>query len=129
MKTYLPGMIILLFVSIVLVSLPDTALAQQEPSEVHPTIVATEDGIVLPEGLVAGIVTLTFQNDTEIPFSPTLARLNDGKTLQDFMTAMQAGPAGALAVVTILGGVGALPGASLNITYDLPAGNYLFLNF
>lgn len=93
-------------------------------------IVAAEDGITLPEGLVSGITTITLQNDTEIDFQPTIARFINDATMEDFMAAMQAQDfAGMLATVSALGSASAKPGESVDVTYDLIAGDYLFLNF
>lgn len=50
--------------------------------------------------------------------------------MEDFMSAMQQrGPAAALEVVTLIGCLETPPPSSSNITYDLVAGDYLFLNF
>lgn len=93
-------------------------------------IVAAEDGVTLPETWVSGITTITLQNDTEIDFQPTLARFIEGATMEDFMAAMQAQDfAGMLATVSALGSATAKPGESIDITYDLIAGDYLLLNF
>ena len=56
----------------------------------NPTIVASEDGITLPEGLVSGINVITLQNDSEIDFNPAIGRFIDDKTLEDFTAAMMA---------------------------------------
>lgn len=105
-----------------------SAFAQEEME--YPTIVAAEDGITLPDGLVSGISTITLQNDTEIDFQPTLARFIDGATMEDFMAAMQAQDfAGMLATVSALGSTPVLPGESADVTFDLTAGDYLLLNF
>lgn len=93
-------------------------------------IVAAEDGVTLPEEWVSGITTITFQNDTEIDFQPTLARFVDGATMEDFMAAMEAQDfAGMLATVSALGSATAKPGESVDVTYDLLEGDYLFINF
>jgi hypothetical protein len=127
MKTFFVPFLVLLALTLA-TSLSSMALAQEEAE--NPVIAATEDGVMLPaEELVAGIVTLTFQNDTQAPFSPILARLNEGKTMEDFMGAMQQGPAAALAVVTILGGPEVGAESSAEVTYELLAGDYLLLSF
>lgn len=99
--------------------------------EVEPlVIIAAEDGITLPEAWVSGITTVTLQNDTEIVFAPTLARFIDGATMEDFMAAMQAQDfAGMLATVSAIGSTPVKPGEAADVTYDLIAGDYLFLNF
>ena len=128
MKTFFVPVFALLLVLTLAVSLSPLALAQEEAE--NPVIAATEDGVMLPaEELAAGIVTLTFQNDTEAPFSPILARLNEGKTVEDFMGAMQQGPAAAFAVVTVLGSPEVGVESSADVTYDLLAGDYLLLSF
>jgi hypothetical protein len=93
-------------------------------------IVAAEDAITLPETWFSGINTITLQNDTDLDFGPTLARFVDGATLEDFTAAMQAQDfAGMLATISALGSATAKPGEAVSITYDLQAGEYLFLNF
>jgi hypothetical protein len=114
-------------------SLMLAALAQDAPAS-YPefTIVANAEGITLPEGLTAGFTTLAFQNDTEAAFAPALARFREGKTMEDFMTAMAQGPAGqqaALEAVAVLGNPDAAPGEVERATYNLLAGEYLLVNF
>jgi hypothetical protein len=93
-------------------------------------ILAAEEGITLPEGLVSGITTITLQNDSEIDFAPTIARFIDGATMEDFMAAMQAQDfAGMLATVSALGSTAVKPGESADVTFDLTEGDYLLLNF
>jgi hypothetical protein len=131
-KKCLALLIVLLATSFSTVALAQdeaTATAQAEESK-YPVIAATEDGITLPtEPLVTGIVTLTLRNDTETPFSPILARFKEGKTMDDLMAAMQQGPDAPLAVVSILGGPGVPAGSSVDVTYELPAGDYLVASF
>lgn len=96
----------------------------------HLVIVANADGITLPEAWVSGITTITLQNDTDIDFQPAITRFINDATMEDFMAAMQAQDfAGMLATVSALGSATAKPGESVEITYDLIAGDYLFLNF
>ncbi len=108
-----------------------TAFAQDAEEMEYPTILAAEDGtITLPEEWVSGIATITLQNDTEIAFEPAIARFIDGATMEDFMAAMMAQDfAGMLATVSALGAPSVEPGESVDITYDLQAGDYIFLNF
>jgi hypothetical protein len=97
---------------------------------VHLVIAANADGITLPESWVSGITSVTLQNDTEIDFQPAIARFINGATMDDFMAAMMAQDfAGMLATVSALGSATAKPGESVDVTYDLIAGDYLFLNF
>jgi hypothetical protein len=105
--------------------------ANVNAQDVEPiVIIAAEDGVTLPETWVSGINTITLQNDTEIAFAPTLARFINGATMEDFTTAMMAQDvAGMLATISALGSASAEPGESVNVTYDLLAGDYLFINF
>ncbi|MFN8379344.1 MAG: hypothetical protein U0452_11810 [Anaerolineae bacterium] len=106
---------------VTLLSLP--ALAQDEAA--NPAIIVTADGITAPEQLAAGIVTLTFQNDTEARVQSLMVRLNDGKTMQDFASAMQSGMAGLLATVTLIGTPVLEPASSVDVIYDLTEGSYV----
>jgi hypothetical protein len=92
-------------------------------------IAATADGVTVPENLVAGVTTLTLQNESEAPFAPILARFNEDKGMPDLMGAMQGGLAEGLAVVTVLGNPDLLPGDSYDVTYDLLAGDYVLIAF
>ena len=113
---------------LVLLTIASAAVSAQEES--LPTISATAEGITVPEGLVAGLTTIVFQNDTEAPFAPFLARFNEGKTLPDLMSAMQVGGFNPVfEVVTILGNPDTPPGESYQVTYDLLAGDYVLLSF
>jgi hypothetical protein len=107
-----------------------TIFAQDVEEIPTASIIAGEDGVELPQELSAGLVTITFENNTEMPFSPVIARLNEGKTMDDFMTAMQQpGSTPMQEVFNTIGGVEVAPQSSSDITYDLSAGNYLYLNF
>ncbi len=118
------ALIVVLLTALVTIS----AVAQDEME--YPTIVTNADGITLPEGLVSGVTTLTLQNDTEIDFQPAIARFVEGATMEDFMAAMQAQDfAGMLATVSVLGSPSVKPGEAVDVTYDLAAGDYVFLNF
>ncbi|MDX1994087.1 MAG: hypothetical protein SF029_17000 [bacterium] len=123
----------LLLVLLVLSTVGVLQLALAQDAQVnYPaySVVASADGITLPEGLTAGYTTLNFQNDTEIPFSPIFARFKEGKTMPDFMTAMQAGgPGPVVEVVDVLGSPTVNPGETLSATYDLTAGEYIVLSF
>lgn len=106
-----------------------TTVGQAQDAIPEVTITASADGTVTPDGLSAGLTTITFTNESEVPYSPLFLRLNDGVAMEDFLSAMGGSPADAVALVSILGGLETAPGASTSVTYDLAAGNYLFGNF
>ena len=96
-----------------------------------PTVtgIASDDGIELPSEVPAGLVTFTFENNrSDAPFSPIIARLNDGVTMDDLMAAM--GGEDQMAAVTLLtlyGGSAIASGESLNFTTELTAGEYVLV--
>ena len=92
--------IAVLVISVLFVASFAYGAAAQAGMAENPTIVANEEGVILPENLVAGITTLTIQNDTETAFAPTLVRLNDGVTMEEAMSAMQSNPQAVLALVS-----------------------------
>lgn len=104
---------------------PHLALAQDEAP--YPAIIATEDGVTVPEQIPAGIVTLSFQNETEAPFGSAIMRLNEGKTMDDFAAAMQSNVATVLETVTLYSTPKVDPASSITVTYELPEGHYLLL--
>jgi hypothetical protein len=88
-KIYFVGVVIMLLSSLMAVRvLAHDAHVTTETE--YPTFIASADGITLPESLVSGITTLTFQNELEPTFQPTLARFINDATLEDFMAAMMA---------------------------------------
>jgi hypothetical protein len=93
------------------------------------TIRLNAEGMTIPAELPQGIVTLTFANESDAPFSPLLARLNADVTQDAFTEALSGGPEAALGLVSLLGGTEAAPGENTTVTYDLKAGNHVVLNF
>ena len=95
------------------------------------TITATDDAIDMPAELPAGFVNLSFENHrAEATFSPEVARLNDGVTMEDLAAAMGGeDPMAALPLLTLYGGSSIAPGDSLSYTTELTAGSYLLLEF
>lgn len=121
-----------LTVSALAFSLAVSAVAAQEaPEEAseNPVIAASAEGVTLPEGLTAGIVTFTMQNDNEAPFAPFIVRLKEDTTLDDFMAALQEGEEAALPLVVLVGGPNVAPESAMDVTYDLAAGEYVLLDF
>ena len=127
LKQYLSRGVVLVGL-LVLLTITGAAVSAQEES--LPTISATAEGMTVPEGLIAGLTTIVFQNDSEAPFAPFIFRLNEGKTTPDLMGALQSGGFNAVfEVVTILGNPDTQPGESYQVTYDLLAGDYVLLSF
>jgi hypothetical protein len=93
------------------------------------TIDKTADAYVVPEMLPEGVVQVTINNNSETVADMTLARLNEGVTPETLMQALgEAGPFGALPLVSLVGGAQVEPGASAVVTYDLKPGNYVLLD-
>ncbi len=76
-------------------------------------------------------MTFTLENNrTDAAFSPAIARLNDGVTLDDLGTAMSGDdPMAALSLLTLYGGSSIASGESFSFTTNLKAGDYLLLEF
>ena len=94
---------------------------------------ATDDEIQLPpvpnEGVEAGMYTFEFANNrTETSYSPDIARLKDGVTMDDFNEALATGDGfGAVSLVTLLGGPIIMPGQTIPMTVELVPGDYMFM--
>ena len=120
---------ILLLVAL-LVTVSGAVLAGAQEADGNPAIVASADGITVPDELFSGITTITLQNDTDSEFQPALMRFIDGKTLDDFTAAMMAQDVpGMLATVSALGTPFVAPGEAVDVTYDLQAGDYVLIHF
>lgn len=107
---------------------PPVADAVSEPQQV--TVTATDYGYQLPSAPIkAGLTTFTLVNGGKEIHHLTLIRLADGKTMSDFMTAIQTpGPVPAWAVA--MGGPnGAPPGGEANATLVLESGTYVVACF
>lgn len=104
-------------------------LAQDEMQAV--TITATEDGIVVPETITAGLAEITFENATELPFYSIIGRLDEGASMDEFMGALMgvfAGDPSAMPPASFLGSPMALPGDTQTAMYNLESGMYVVLS-
>jgi hypothetical protein len=97
------------------------------------TIAVSDQGVTAPSELPAGVVSVTFQNNTSSPASEgqcggivDLIRLAEGATAADFMAVLETGGFDP-AVATALGGSCASSGQSSHAIYDLEPGNYVGL--
>lgn len=113
-----------------LVLISTSVFAQDDDMQVL-TISATEDGIVVPEIVAAGLAEITFENTTEIPFYSIIARLDEDASMDEFMGELMgvfAGDASALPPANFLGSPLALPGETQTAMYNLEAGMYIVLS-
>ena len=124
-----------LVVSVALVASACAApVAPAQPTPVpipQMTVDVSDTSLTAPAEMPSGIVEVIVKNSGEAPHGPLLARLNEGATLDQFMQAFQEDQTGAtaLALVTLLGGGQAAPGASQSVVYDLKPGNHIVLDF
>jgi hypothetical protein len=116
----------LLFCIVLLVA---PTMAQDTKDIPTATITASTDTLSAPETLPEGLVTVTFENDSEAPFIAMFARLNEDVTTDDFMAAMAENPMGMLPLVTLKGSPAVMPEQTANMTYALEPGDYILLNF
>jgi hypothetical protein len=73
-----------------------------------------------PDTIEAGLVTLKFENIGNEDHHLQLVRINDGVSIEDFMTTLQTDGNAAFALVEAVGGVGILqPGVTQSVTVDL----------
>ena len=120
-------MLLLLFVGLFIV--PATLLAQEEIPSVTGT--ASDEAIEFPAEVPAGLVNLTFENSrTEVPYSPLIARLNDGVSMDAVLAAEETeDPFDTLFLVTLYGGSEVAPGESLSYATELIPGEYILVEF
>jgi len=121
---------------LLLTSLLVAGCAKEAPVPAPPatpqqvSVTANDFGYVMPtEPVHAGLTTFTLVNQGQEVHHITLLHLTDGKTMDDFMAAMQApGPLPAWAVA--MGGPNAaLPGGEANATLVLEPGHYVVACF
>jgi LPXTG-motif cell wall-anchored protein len=83
-----------------------------------------------PDQIEAGLVAITLMNDGHEPHQANIARLKDGKTMDDLATALKQSPGAALALLGFVGGPNTVaPGASQRVVIGLDAGDYVLLCF
>lgn len=95
------------------------------------TVTVTADGIAVPEGLTPGLTTLMLDNtaQAEAPAVVIVGRLNDDVTQEGFLEAAAGDPMALFSLISSKGGTMVFPGAALDITVDLEAGNYVIADF
>lgn len=123
---WIVGLVVLLLLA------PGTIVQAQDGSEIPQiTIEATADGLAAPDEIPEGIVQITFENNSEAPFAPVVARLSEGVTLEDVAAAPEEGEGlepifeGKL---SLLGVAFAMPGMTVDVTFDFAPGTYVLVN-
>ena len=103
------------------------------PTDGVKVVTQTDTGITVPPGNAPKNVTLKVTNSGTTPHSFQLAKLNQGKTMDDALTYFNAffntGKATGEAPAVLVGGVESVaPGGSVYLTWSLPAGNYGYVS-
>ncbi len=93
-------------------------------------LASNDDSFLGPDQINAGWVGVTFVNTGKQPHQANLARIKDGKTMDDLTAALKQSPAAALALVDFYGGPNTVdPGGMQRVVVNLPEGNYVWLCF
>ncbi|HXF68661.1 MAG TPA: hypothetical protein VNK89_02545 [Thermoflexus sp.] len=93
-------------------------------------IKATDYAFDAPAQVNAGLISVRLENDGQELHHAQLARLQDGKTMDDLQAAFAQGEQAAIALLEFVGGPSVLdPGKSQEVVLDLKAGNYVILCF
>ncbi len=111
---------------------PPTPVVQTEvaPAAAILTIKTSDYAFEAPTEINGGWVRIVQENVGQEPHHVQLARLNEGVTAEQFQAALQAGPNGALALVTLAGGPGVVdPAGRAAVTVYLEPGQYFLLCF
>jgi hypothetical protein len=111
---------------------PGAALSPGTSSLIIPKValVARDSSFVLPPALHAGPVDITMVNEGTRVHTAQFARLKPGVTLEQIQATLHNGPDAIIALVVPSGGMLAVqPGHSQEVILDLPAGQYVVLNF
>ncbi|MDP2480192.1 MAG: hypothetical protein Q8W51_03195 [Candidatus Palauibacterales bacterium] len=102
---------------------PAAAVRADSAGPEHVTIVATDYAFQAPDSIRAGLVDLRLVNDGRQAHQAWLLRLDDGKTMQDFLDATRFEP-----WMVDVGGPNAVgPGSRASATLILSPGNYVVI--
>jgi plastocyanin len=106
---------------------PETAAAPPAPAPNVVSFTAADFNYTGPDTIPAGVTTLQLVNTGAQPHHMFLVKLNEGKTAQDLMTAMQAPNATTMPSWAVeWGGPNAAePGKTVAATVSMEAGNYV----
>jgi hypothetical protein len=137
-RSFMPPLVLVAAVALVLAAFQYAPITPAPQPTAHAAaatppvvdIMASDYAFEAPDVLPAGLVTLRLMNHGQEPHHAQLLRLNDGVTFDQFAAALQTEGEGALRLVAITGGVGALdPLKSGEATLDLSAGSYVLACF
>ena len=104
----------------------DESVAVVEPQQV--TILAKNYLFIAPDTIEAGMTTIRLRNQGSEHHHVQLVRLQDGKTVDNLMAAIQQNPNAIPSFITLVGGPNSpQPGAEALGTLDLQPGNYVLL--
>ena len=109
-----------------LVSGAVTGLAQEASEIPHTTIEMSADGFNGPEEMPEGAVLITFENNMEMPAVPSIARLNEGVTIDEVSEALH--PSAEVSLISDLGGTMIMPGITFDVTFYFVPGTYVVYN-
>ncbi len=93
------------------------------------TITAKDFAFEAPDTIPAGVTTIRLVNQGPSLHHAQLLRFDQGKTLDDFLTAMKAGGPPPMWAIPVGGPNAAAPGTDSNVTEMLEAGSYAVVCF
>lgn len=93
------------------------------------TLDLNDTAITAPGPMAPGIVRVNINNTGQAPRTVTLARLNTGVTLEQFMQTLTTDDMAAVALVALAGGTDAPPGEPASFMTDLKTGTYAVISF
>lgn len=106
----------------------ETAPALVAPQQAR--FIASEFAFSGPDSLAPGITTFRLENEGEQAHHFMLAKLEEGRTMDDVMAMMEAGEPGVPEWLSFRGAAGAIEtGGSTGTTIDLVEGNYVAICF
>ncbi|MCA9884094.1 MAG: hypothetical protein KC708_14020 [Anaerolineae bacterium] len=119
------SIVILVLLVVGLLVLPASLLAQENYPEVLGT--ASDDAIEFPSEVPTGYVNVIFDNiRSEAAYSPVIARINDGVTLEEVLAAVGSeDDLAVLSLVTLYGGIEIAPGESESYISEFTPGEYV----
>lgn len=122
------SIVILMLLLVGLLMLPTTLLAQEDYPEVMGT--ASDDAIEFPSEVPAGYVHIIYENTrSEAVYSPAIARLNDGITMEDLLAAEESeDPFASIGMGIFYGGIEIASGESGSYITELIPGNYVLFD-
>jgi hypothetical protein len=114
------------FVGLALLATSAVAVLAQEASDIPAvTVSITTEGMTAPQDIPEGAVRITFENMTDAPVAPVIARLNEGVTVDDLQAAYAQGdPTASLSLASDLGGTRVMPGTTAEAIFMFTPGNY-----